>query len=83
MTENVVNKRKPRSLSSKTYRMMPADSLGSMKLHSKPHCPWCNKPLIFLYGDFPSGVICVKCRTCGNLAAVYFPEFVIKKVIPD
>lgn len=65
------------------YRVMTYDSLCHLRLHSKPRCPWCGKPMVHLYGDFPSGTICIKCRTCGNLAVVSFPEFRIEKVVSE
>ena len=83
MSENAVNRKKPRSMPSRSFRATSYRTLGALKLHSKPHCPWCDKPLIFLYGEFPSGTICVKCRNCGKLAIVSFPGFSIEKIVLD
>ena len=83
MPETILKRKKPRSLPAKIYRTVNNDTIGGMKLHSKPHCPWCDKPLVFLYGDLPSGAICIKCRTCGHLAFVTFPDLRIEKIIAE
>lgn len=83
MSENTIVRKGSRMLGTKDYQVRTYHSLNVLKLHSKPRCPWCGKPMVFLYGDFPSGTICIKCRTCGNLAIVSFPEYKIEKVISD
>ena len=83
MTENPMIRERTQEVSTNGHRVRRYDSLCQLKLHSKPRCPWCGKPMIHLYGDFPSGIICIKCRTCGNLAIVTFPEFRIERIVSE
>lgn len=37
-----------------------------MRLKGKPRCPYCHRPLIFIYEDVPRGHLNQKCGNCGK-----------------
>ena len=46
------------------------DTLHTMKLHSKPRCAWCNNTLIFLYGEFSTGSMSMRCSNCKKISMI-------------
>lgn len=59
-------------------------ALKSKKLHSKPKCPCCGKPLFFWYGA-KAGLagICMKCPTCTSQVYVDLDTGEISHVVDD
>ena len=46
------------------------DTLHTMKLHSKPKCAWCDNTLIFLYGEFSTGSMSLRCSNCKKISMI-------------
>lgn len=74
---------KPRTVSI-TRKYILRSSILSMKLHSKPKCPHCGKPLLFLY-DSPiaAGTLFLKCSCCKHNALINLQTQEIVPVIDD
>jgi transposase-like protein len=44
--------------------------VAKMPLKGKPACPYCGRPLTFVYGDVDRGHLGQKCYTCGKTSLV-------------
>lgn len=51
-------------------RRISKTDLQRMKLKGKPKCPYCQKPLTFIYDDIEKGHLSQKCGNCGKSSVV-------------
>ena len=51
-------------------RSISPTELNRMKIKGKPRCPYCRKPLTFIYEDVPRGHLNQKCGNCGKPSIV-------------
>ena len=47
-------------------RVYTIGDLSKLKLKGKPKCPYCGKPVSFIYDDLPHGHISQLCPNCGR-----------------
>lgn len=47
-------------------RVYTVGDMRQFKLKGKPKCPYCEKPVSFVYDDIPHGHISQICPTCGH-----------------
>lgn len=64
-------------------KCVPRNALLAMKLCSKTRCAWCETPLVFLYGEFNSGSITVRCSSCRKTTMIDFSRNESLKVINE
>lgn len=54
--------------------------LRHMKLRGKPRCPYCEKPVSFIYDDMPQGHFSQFCPNCGRQVFVDVRSLTAHKV---
>ena len=55
--------------------------LSKMKLRGKPRCPYCERPVSFIYADMPQGHISQRCPHCGHQVLVDVGSLTAHKVV--
>lgn len=62
-------------------RTYTVSDLSKMKLKGKPRCPYCERPVSFVYADMPQGHISQRCPNCGHQVLVDVGSMTAHKVI--
>lgn len=64
-------------------KCVPRNALLSMKLSRKTQCAWCGTALIFLYGEFKTGSLSVRCSNCKKTTMIDFSQNESLKVVNE
>lgn len=62
-------------------RVYTVGELRKMKLKGKPKCPYCEKPVGFIYDDLPHGHISQLCPNCGRKVLVDVGTMTVHKIV--
>jgi transcription elongation factor Elf1 len=54
-----------------------------MTLRGKPKCPWCEKPLLYVYSDAKEGHLNLKCKNCGKKVLLDLSTMIAYKIDDD